>query len=67
MSPCCACEENRRFISPVGSPFDDRNKLRGSSGPINCDRYNSDDGPLRLNVLNRISVFYDVATYPLNK
>ena len=56
MIPRRSSEGKRRFISLVGSPCDNQNESRGSSGTINRDRYNSVDGQLRLNVFNRISV-----------
>ena len=48
MRSCRAFEEKRRFDSSVGSSSDDCDKSRGPSIAINCDCYNSLDGPLRL-------------------
>ena len=51
MRPCRALEIRRRFDSSVGSSSDDRDKSRGPLIGMNHDRYNSLDGPLRLNVI----------------
>ena len=50
MSSRGACERKRRFNSSVGSSSDDRDKSKGPSGALNLDRYNSVNGPLRLNI-----------------
>ena len=49
MSPRRTFEEKLRFDLFVRSSLEDRNKSRGPSITINRDRYNSVDGPLRLN------------------
>ena len=52
MSPRRASEEKCCFISPIGSSSNNRDKSRGPSGAVNRDRYNSFDGPPRLNTFN---------------
>ena len=49
MRPPRAYEEKRCFDSSIGSSSYDRDKSRSPSITINRDRYNSLDGPLRLN------------------
>ena len=51
MRPRRARKRWHRFDSSVGSSFDDRDKSRRSPIGINRDRYNSLDGPLRLNTI----------------
>ena len=48
MRPCRACEEKRRFIAFVGSSSDNRDQSEGPWIAINCDHYNSLDGPPRV-------------------
>ena len=50
MLPRHTLERRRRFVSSVGSSSDDHDKSMCPSGASNLDRYNSEDGWLRLNV-----------------
>ena len=44
-------KRRHHFDSSVGSSSDDCDKIKGPSGAINCEHYNSLDGPLRLNFI----------------
>ena len=48
MRPCCMFEEMCRFDPSVGSSSGGLDQLEGPPIAINCDRYNSSDGPSRL-------------------